>query len=149
MTIQLVNEINTETLFSISEGKTACTTESWVACKCWHLRTQTESGFEGPIMAENLLRNSWLGLAEKKWQIRHSCVILKGMCYKCLNVHRRDQSLRYYSLALSCPHIFASKQHPYASSASGPPCLHQDRTAVFLLGKHLNYKKPGTELLFH
>lgn len=95
--------------------------------------------FPGPIIVENLLRISWLSPAEKLWS-RHSCVITRPVCHKCLNVHPSDQSFRYYSLALrshtSLPQNNTLTPHQsvdhHVRTQTGLLCV--------LLGTHFNYK---------
>lgn len=95
--------------------------------------------FPGPIKVELSLLNSWHSPAKQGWS-RPSYVITRPVCHKCLNVY-----LIKVSDITSLPFFIPTKQHPDTSSAGGPPWPHR----VFLRGTHLNYKNPGTELLFH
>lgn len=105
--------------------------------------------FPGPIIAENLLRNSWLS-PEVKWWRRLSYVITRPGCHKCLNVHQSDQSLRFYSLTTTLSHTSSPQNNTFAPHQRGPPCPQPGLgCCVFKRKTHLNYNSPGTELLFH
>lgn len=105
-----------------------------------------KTDFLGPIIAENLSRNSWLSPAGKWWS-RHNHKASVSQAFKCSPIWSKSEIL--VPTLCSFPHIFTSKQHPNTSSAWGPPCPHPRKAAVFLLVTNLNYKKnPGTGLLF-
>lgn len=94
--------------------------------------------FPGPIIAENLLRKSWLRPAEK-WLSWHNYVITRPGCHKCLNVHPSDQSLRRYSLALIRSHVSLPPNNTltprqledhHVRAQTGMLCFYQEHTSI-------------------